>query len=121
MPPLDMRITRLFADLLADETGATAIEYALIAALIAVAAIAAFTLVGTKPKYLVQHHRRPVVRADSRAAARARVRFGAVPSSHLGRPGFSSTISDLAVRWCLLFRGCWWCRRTWLFYPRRDL
>jgi pilus assembly protein Flp/PilA len=30
-----------------DETGVTAIEYALIAALIAVAAIAAFTLVGT--------------------------------------------------------------------------
>jgi pilus assembly protein Flp/PilA len=30
-----------------DESGATAIEYGLIAALIAVAAIAAFTLVGT--------------------------------------------------------------------------
>jgi pilus assembly protein Flp/PilA len=30
-----------------DESGVTAIEYALIAALIAVAAIAAFTLVGT--------------------------------------------------------------------------
>ena len=30
-----------------DETGVTAIEYALIAALIAVAAIGAFTLVGT--------------------------------------------------------------------------
>ena len=33
--------------LLADEAGATAIEYGLIAALIAVAAIAAFQLVGT--------------------------------------------------------------------------
>jgi pilus assembly protein Flp/PilA len=33
--------------LLADESGATAIEYGLIAALIAVAAIAAFQLVGT--------------------------------------------------------------------------
>jgi pilus assembly protein Flp/PilA len=32
---------------LADESGATAIEYGLIAALIAVAAIAAFQLVGT--------------------------------------------------------------------------
>ena len=32
---------------LKDESGATAIEYALIAALIAVAAIASFTLVGT--------------------------------------------------------------------------
>lgn len=33
--------------LMKDESGATAIEYGLIAALIAVAAIAAFTLVGT--------------------------------------------------------------------------
>jgi pilus assembly protein Flp/PilA len=33
--------------LVKDESGVTAIEYALIAALIAVAAIAAFTLVGT--------------------------------------------------------------------------
>jgi pilus assembly protein Flp/PilA len=37
----------LFANLIKDESGVTAIEYALIAALIAVAAIAAFTLVGT--------------------------------------------------------------------------
>jgi pilus assembly protein Flp/PilA len=37
----------LFTNLLRDESGVTAIEYALIAALIAVAAIAAFTLVGT--------------------------------------------------------------------------
>lgn len=35
------------SDLIRDESGVTAIEYALIAALIAVAAIAAFTLVGT--------------------------------------------------------------------------
>lgn len=35
------------AQLTADNRGVTAIEYALIAALIAVAAIAAFTLVGT--------------------------------------------------------------------------
>ena len=38
---------RLLANLIKDESGVTAIEYALIAALIAVAAIAAFTLVGT--------------------------------------------------------------------------
>ena len=38
---------RLLTNLLKDEAGVTAIEYALIAALIAVAAIAAFTLVGT--------------------------------------------------------------------------
>ena len=38
---------RLLTNLLKDESGVTAIEYALIAALIAVAAIAAFTLVGT--------------------------------------------------------------------------
>jgi pilus assembly protein Flp/PilA len=37
----------LFQRLLRDEGGATAIEYGLIAALIAVAAIAAFRLVGT--------------------------------------------------------------------------
>ncbi|HEX4615659.1 MAG TPA: Flp family type IVb pilin [Stellaceae bacterium] len=34
--------------LIADRRGVTAVEYALIAALIAVAAIAAFTLVGTR-------------------------------------------------------------------------
>ncbi len=38
---------RLLTNLVKDESGVTAIEYALIAALIAVAAIAAFTLVGT--------------------------------------------------------------------------
>lgn len=37
----------LFANLLGNQRGATAIEYGLIAALIAVAAIAAFQLVGT--------------------------------------------------------------------------
>ena len=38
---------RFFQDFINDKSGVTAIEYALIAALIAVAAIAAFTLVGT--------------------------------------------------------------------------
>jgi pilus assembly protein Flp/PilA len=37
----------LFLYLIKDESGVTAIEYSLIAVLIAVAAIAAFTLVGT--------------------------------------------------------------------------
>jgi pilus assembly protein Flp/PilA len=37
----------LFSNLINNKSGVTAIEYALIAALIAVAAIAAFTLVGT--------------------------------------------------------------------------
>ena len=37
----------LLINFLKDQSGVTAIEYALIAALIAVAAIAAFTLVGT--------------------------------------------------------------------------
>ena len=37
----------MFKNLLKNESGATAIEYGLIAALIAVAAIAAFQLVGT--------------------------------------------------------------------------
>jgi pilus assembly protein Flp/PilA len=37
----------LAGNLVKDESGVTAIEYALIAALIAVVAIAAFTLVGT--------------------------------------------------------------------------
>ena len=38
---------RLLINSIKDQSGVTAIEYALIAALIAVAAIAAFTLVGT--------------------------------------------------------------------------
>jgi pilus assembly protein Flp/PilA len=40
-------LSRALRNLVKDEFGVTAIEYALIAALIAVAAIAAFTLVGT--------------------------------------------------------------------------
>lgn len=40
-------MSRALRNLVKDESGVTAIEYALIAALIAVAAIAAFTLVGT--------------------------------------------------------------------------
>jgi len=40
-------MTTTLVTLLKDENGATAIEYGLIAALIAVAAIAAFRLVGT--------------------------------------------------------------------------
>jgi pilus assembly protein Flp/PilA len=49
-PFLYRRMTglRFFQDLTNDKSGVTAIEYALIAALIAVAAIAAFTLVGTR-------------------------------------------------------------------------
>lgn len=42
-----IRLRKLLHNLIRDESGVTAIEYALIAALIAVAAIAAFTLVGT--------------------------------------------------------------------------
>jgi pilus assembly protein Flp/PilA len=40
-------VRTFFPNLVKDRSGVTAIEYALIAALIAVAAIAAFTLVGT--------------------------------------------------------------------------
>jgi pilus assembly protein Flp/PilA len=40
-------LSEFFLELVKDQEGVTAIEYALIAALIAVAAIAAFTLVGT--------------------------------------------------------------------------
>ena len=40
-------MTRIFARLLNDESGATAIEYGLIAALISVVIIGAVTLVGT--------------------------------------------------------------------------
>jgi pilus assembly protein Flp/PilA len=39
---------KIFGELLRDESGATAIEYGLIAALISVAAITAFSTVGTK-------------------------------------------------------------------------
>ena len=42
-----IRLRTVLSNLVRDESGVTAIEYALIAALIAVAAIAAFTLVGT--------------------------------------------------------------------------
>ena len=41
------RLRALFLKLFQDKQGVTAIEYALIAALIAVAAISAFSLVGT--------------------------------------------------------------------------
>jgi pilus assembly protein Flp/PilA len=41
-------MTTLFTRFATDESGATAIEYGLIAALIAVAAIAAMTTIGTK-------------------------------------------------------------------------
>jgi pilus assembly protein Flp/PilA len=40
-------VRTVLSNLIRNESGVTAIEYALIAALIAVAAIAAFTLVGT--------------------------------------------------------------------------
>jgi pilus assembly protein Flp/PilA len=43
----DIRMVGVFKNLAQDESGATAIEYGLIAALIAVAAIAAFRLVGS--------------------------------------------------------------------------
>jgi pilus assembly protein Flp/PilA len=42
-----IRLRTVLSNLIRDESGVTAIEYALIAALIAVAAIAAFTVVGT--------------------------------------------------------------------------
>ena len=45
--PRRIPLRRLLTNLVKDQSGVTAIEYALIAALIAVAAIAAFTLVGT--------------------------------------------------------------------------
>jgi pilus assembly protein Flp/PilA len=41
------RLRTFFSSFINNQSGVTAIEYALIAALIAVAAIAAFTLVGT--------------------------------------------------------------------------
>ncbi len=47
-------MTNLFARFVKDESGATAIEYGLIAALVAVAAIAGMTLVGTKLEALFQ-------------------------------------------------------------------
>lgn len=43
-------MTNLFARFVKDESGATAIEYGLIAALVAVAAIGAMTTVGTNLK-----------------------------------------------------------------------
>jgi pilus assembly protein Flp/PilA len=46
-PSGDVRLHAFLLNLIKDASGVTAIEYALIAALIAVAAIGAFTLVGT--------------------------------------------------------------------------
>jgi pilus assembly protein Flp/PilA len=43
---MEDRMLRLLKDLLRDETGATAIEYGLIAALIAIAAVSVMTTVG---------------------------------------------------------------------------
>ena len=43
-------MTKFFSDFLKDESGATAIEYGLIAALIAVVVISAVTAVGTNLK-----------------------------------------------------------------------
>ena len=41
-------MTKIFRTFVSDESGVTAIEYGLIAALVAVAAISAFTTLGTK-------------------------------------------------------------------------
>ena len=43
-----MIMTKIFRTFVSDESGVTAIEYGLIAALVAVAAISAFTTLGTK-------------------------------------------------------------------------
>jgi len=45
--PLHAARRTLFSDLIKEQSGVTAIEYALIAALIAIAAITAFSVVGT--------------------------------------------------------------------------
>jgi len=45
----------VFRNVLRDETGATAIEYGLIAALVSVAAITAFSAVGTKLSAVMQN------------------------------------------------------------------
>ena len=50
-------MTNLISRFVRDESGATAIEYGLIAALIAVVIITALTTVGTQPEYEV-HQRR---------------------------------------------------------------
>lgn len=47
-------MTNLFARFVKDESGATAIEYGLIASLIAVACITVFTLAGTNLKAVFQ-------------------------------------------------------------------
>jgi pilus assembly protein Flp/PilA len=46
----ELKMTKFFSDFLKDESGATAIEYGLIAALIAVVVISAVTAVGTNLK-----------------------------------------------------------------------
>ena len=51
-------MTNVFARFVKDESGATAIEYGLIAALVAVAIIAGMTAVGTEHRGSLHRHRR---------------------------------------------------------------
>ena len=50
-----MTILSIFKNLIADERGATAIEYGLIAALVSVAAITAMTEMGSSLKAMFEH------------------------------------------------------------------
>lgn len=50
-----MTILSIFKSLIADERGATAIEYGLIAALVSVAAITALTEMGSSLKAMFEH------------------------------------------------------------------
>ena len=62
-----------FTKLIQDEAGVTAIEYGLIAALIAIAAIAAFTAVGTHPlQHLLLHIHQAVGSTKEPGVARRR-------------------------------------------------
>ena len=61
-------MTKIFARFLKDESGATAIEYGLIAALISVAIVGGATTVGSKIKLLFENIGTKMTAAQGKAA-----------------------------------------------------
>ena len=74
-------MANFFSRFIKDESGATAIEYGLIASLISVAAIVAFTTVGSKLSATFGYRRRPAQYLSSTTATRPRQYFGLAPAA----------------------------------------
>ena len=84
-----------FSNLIKDQSGVTAIEYALIAALIAVAAIAAFTLVGTNL-------------STTSAMSQANLTLDDRPRRQVTRPAQPQPNRDPAVCTSRRWQATWW-------------